>query len=270
MTRAEIDERFDRLRDTLLNWADPILVERIGLEHVKAIEEILLGKSYDRFNMDMVVKALTGSTNLPTVHDYLKARSAATLVAIDRCLEGIPRNDGTRLDWDRARAAFELRYTPYANEDLESWPKLIDQFRPTVTRVECVAISEPFCMNYKYFAGTLLRMSLNWESDTAQAVTDVQPNVTPLHRIEWRASTAAFVHIVGELMRQGYIELPGMNAKGGDGNVTEMFRRLSQAIVVRGRGEKELSPEELQRRFQGRKLSDAKSARLSFPKVEEL
>lgn len=91
-----------------------------------------------------------------------------------------------------------------------------------------------------------------------------------LQRIKWTCTTQAYIHIAKELVGKGYLELPGMNAKDGDGNVTEFLRRLSQAFLVTGRDGKELDTAELQRRWNGRNLSGAKAARLDFPEAKEL
>lgn len=90
-----------------------------------------------------------------------------------------------------------------------------------------------------------------------------------LDRLEWNCSTAVYVHIVKELLTKGYLILPGMNAKEGDGNITELFRRLSQSITVSGRGG-ELSPDELQRRFNGRALAQSKAERLTLPEAKDM
>ncbi len=92
----------------------------------------------------------------------------------------------------------------------------------------------------------------------------------PLNRLEWNCSTAVYVHIVKELLNRGYLFLPGMNAKDNDGNITELFRRLSQSITVSGRDGTELSPDELQRRFNGRALAKAKADRLTLPEAEDM
>lgn len=106
---------------------------------------------------------------------------------------------------------------------------------------------------------------------TAAIAGTTPVSTPPLDRIRWTCTTQAYIHIVKELVGKGYIELPGMNAKDGDGNVTEFLRRLSQAFVVTGRKNgKELSPDELQRRWNGRPLETAKAARLSFPEAKEL
>jgi hypothetical protein len=92
----------------------------------------------------------------------------------------------------------------------------------------------------------------------------------PTHRLHWRSSTAAYVHVAKELLLKGYVELPGLNGKEGDGNVTELFRRLSQAFVVHGRSGEELQPDELQRRFNGRPIATAKAARLDLPEAKDM
>ena len=91
-----------------------------------------------------------------------------------------------------------------------------------------------------------------------------------LNRTKWTCSTAVYVHIVKELLQKGYIAAPDMNGKVGEANITELFKRLSQSFIVTGRDGNELPPDELQRRFDGRKLADAKAARLTFPEAKEV
>lgn len=92
----------------------------------------------------------------------------------------------------------------------------------------------------------------------------------PQHRIRWKASTATYVHLAKELLLKGYLDMPALNGKEGDGNVTELFRRFGQCFIVKGRSGEELMPDELQRRFNGRPLAAAKAARLNLPEAEEM
>jgi hypothetical protein len=96
------------------------------------------------------------------------------------------------------------------------------------------------------------------------------PSSAPRQRIQWTPSTAAYVHLVKELLTKGYIHLPAQNGKDGEGNVTELFRRLAQAFHVTGRNDQEVTPEELQRRFNGRALANSKAAKLNLPEADEL
>jgi hypothetical protein len=96
------------------------------------------------------------------------------------------------------------------------------------------------------------------------------PSPTVPNRIPWTCSTAVYVHIVKELFHKGYIATPDMNGKEGEANITELFRRLSQAFIVTGKNGNELAPDELQRRFDGRQLAQAKAARLTFPEAKEV
>jgi hypothetical protein len=92
-----------------------------------------------------------------------------------------------------------------------------------------------------------------------------------LDRIRWIGpSTAVYVHIVKELLAKGYIELPGMNGKAGDGNITELFQRLSQAFIIAGKNGNELPAAELQRRYNGRPLATAKAIRLNLPEAKDV
>lgn len=91
-----------------------------------------------------------------------------------------------------------------------------------------------------------------------------------LNRIQWNCSTAVYVHIVKELVEKNYIVPSGMNGKEGEMNITELFRRLSQAIIVLGKEGHELPPDELQRRWDGRQLALAKRARLTLPEAKEV
>lgn len=117
---------------------------------------------------------------------------------------------------------------------------------------------------YQYFRGRLKTLGIDPDD-----IKDPQSTPKP-DRIKWTCTTQAYIHIVKELVGKGYIELPGMNAKDGDGNVTEYLRRLSQAFIVNDRAGTELSKEELQRRWNGRRLSLAKANRLDFPEAKEL
>lgn len=106
----------------------------------------------------------------------------------------------------------------------------------------------------------------------AAATAGPVPGGTPtLNRIRWIGpSTAVYVHIVKELLAKGYIELPGMNGKDGDGNITELFLRLSQAFIVEGKKGNELPADELQRRYDGRPLATAKAIRLNLPEAKDM
>jgi hypothetical protein len=98
---------------------------------------------------------------------------------------------------------------------------------------------------------------------------DPAPTGPELNRIEWRCSTAVYVHIVKELLKKGYIVMPGMNGKEGEGNITELFRRLSQAFILTNK-KGDISTQELQRRYDGRALARSKAARLNFPEAKEI
>lgn len=73
-------------------------------------------------------------------------------------------------------------------------------------------------------------------------VTDAQGPATNLERIEWMGSTIEFVTVVQNLVKSHYIDLPSKNGKG-DGNETELFRRLQRVIVVRNQKDEEIRPE---------------------------
>jgi hypothetical protein len=97
-------------------------------------------------------------------------------------------------------------------------------------------------------------------------------STTPAHgaRLQWTASTAAYVHLVKQLLAKGYLDIPTQNGKNGDGNITEVFRRLSHSIHLKGRNDSEIMPDELQRRFNGRPMAASKSARFDLPEAEEM
>ena len=100
---------------------------------------------------------------------------------------------------------------------------------------------------------------------------NAQDEPQPLNRLEWTCSTEVYVHLVRELMQRGYITLPSMNGKLGEGNVTEVFRRLSQAFILSKRDGSELTAEALQRRYNGAKgLPDGKRAKLTLPEAEDV
>lgn len=104
----------------------------------------------------------------------------------------------------------------------------------------------------------------------AAAINELDTSPSVRNRIPWTCSTAVYVHIVKELLKRGYIAAPDMNGKEGEANITELFRRLSQAFIVTGKTGSELPPDELQRRFDGRPLAPAKALRLTFPEAKEV
>lgn len=115
-----------------------------------------------------------------------------------------------------------------------------------------------------FYIGKIARLIETRATGTAPA------SPPTLNRIPWTCSTAAYVHIVKELLQRGYIAAPDMNGKEGEANITELFRRLSQAFIVTGSKGSELPPDELQRRFDGRAIAQAKALRLTFPEAKEV
>ena len=96
--------------------------------------------------------------------------------------------------------------------------------------------------------------------------------VPDLLRIKWISDTAVFVHLVNELVNKGYIELPGRNGKEGEGNETELIRRLLQAFELIGKKTgKPLTVEKLRQRYQSpRKLAFTKELRIELPNAKKL
>lgn len=104
--------------------------------------------------------------------------------------------------------------------------------------------------------------------------TKVAPTTTgpePL-RIKWITTTAAFVHVMDELVNKEYMEVPGRNGKEGERNQTELIRRLLQAFEVTGeKTGKPLSVEQLRQRFQSaRQIAFTKGLRIELPEAKEL
>lgn len=87
-----------------------------------------------------------------------------------------------------------------------------------------------------------------------------------VQRMEWKGNTIEFVTIVQNLAKSGYIDLPSRNGKG-DGNETELFRRLQQLFVVRnGKGE-EITPELVKNRAAGRPMGEARAKEFELPEA---
>lgn len=93
-----------------------------------------------------------------------------------------------------------------------------------------------------------------------------------LLRITWIPTTAVFIHLVEELVKKRYIEVPGRNSKEGEGNETELIRRLLQAFVIIGsKTGKPLTVEGLRQRFQSeRKVAYTTGLRIELPYASEL
>jgi len=93
-----------------------------------------------------------------------------------------------------------------------------------------------------------------------------------LLRIKWIPTTAVFIHLVEELVKKEYIEVPGRNSKEGEGNETELIRRLLQAFVIIGsKTGKPLTVEGLRQRFQSeRKVAYTTGLRIELPYASEL
>lgn len=105
---------------------------------------------------------------------------------------------------------------------------------------------------------------------SARTMSEAPPTSQPLNRLKWECSQEVYVHLVRELMQRGYITLPGMNGKLGEGNVTEVFRRLSQAFILSKRDRTEMTAEALQRRYNDDKLPDHRRALLTLPEAKDV
>ena len=89
-------------------------------------------------------------------------------------------------------------------------------------------------------------------------------NNLTMERLEWHGSTIEFVTVVQNLVRSGYMDLPSKNGKG-DGNETELFRRLQQVFIVRNKKGVEITPELVKNRAVGRRIGGAREKQFELP-----
>ncbi len=100
----------------------------------------------------------------------------------------------------------------------------------------------------------------------AELATNSTAPVANGQRIEWHGSTIEFVTIVRNLAKSSYIDLPSKNGKG-DGNETELFRRLQQVFIVRNEKGEEITPEGVKNRASGKPIGGAREKQFEFPEA---
>lgn len=218
--------------------------------------------------------------------EHLSQRYASAVSEIDRTIAELPASDLLEALLQQLQAhlvrlsnievSYREWYDRQTHPDITSFetaPSGQQRTEPQVLEAErkhhaeqreawrCVADDLSFYLNK-------LASKLERIRSASHAATDNHRQ--PQYRIRWKGSTATYVHLAKELLAKGYLDMPALNGKDGDGNVTELFRRLGQCFIVNGRSGEELHPDELQRRYNGRPLAAAKAARLNLPEADEM
>lgn len=129
-------------------------------------------------------------------------------------------------------------------------------------------IQEPYDSRRHWLSGMIMTLINNLTGKLEEG-----KQVATVAKVRWKSSTAAFVFLTRQLLRQGYLDMPSDGGKAGDGNETELLRRLLTIFEVQGKKGAPLTPEQLRQRVQGyenRPLAPAKARRWSIPDAGEM
>ena len=281
MFNAEHAQRLDAMHKAIVNWLDVGHVMVNGYTALILAEDALkkpdpaaiakggviarIAESLANIPItdERLVKHLAKDPSIPSNYDYIVGRTKEVMDMVNETLAKVPYSFEARERIERAQSAFTTVYSSYDFDFNEANTAFEIQGSPS----ENAAILEPFRKGYATVKRELEYAINIW---IARNLSSNSTNNPSNQRVKWDCSTAIYIHIVKELLSKRYITMPGMNGKSGEGNITELFRRLSFAFQITGKDGTELSPDELQRRFNGRPLADVKAARMNFPEADEI